>query len=373
MIRELSKQEAYDLVIGAKILANGGGGSEKQALNLIDEVYNMEKNFKLASLSSLKKNDLLCIIGLVGGGISEEDKDVVKDLQSVIKNPMISAVAVLEDYIGIQFTGFIATELGPNNSIIPLYTAALMDRIVVDGDCCGRSKPKISISTTTVKNIPIFPFSICSEFGDKIIVEETVDDSRGEYIARVISRFSDGHIGVARCSMTGQQAEEAIIPNTLSKAIKLGKIVREATRDNKNPIQAILNAIPEACLVFEGKITKFNRTEEGGFTFGIIELRNDNNHFFKVFYQNEYLLTWFDKKQFISCPDSIIIVDEKTGLGLTPWEDDFKINRKVVVLAIDAPKIWRTKRGLEVFGPKNFQKDWISYTPATKLVSQKSS
>ncbi|WP_455463007.1 DUF917 domain-containing protein, partial [Candidatus Hodarchaeum mangrovi] len=277
---------------------------------------------------------------------------------------------ILEDYIGTHFTGFVATELGPNNSIIPLYVAALMNRIVVDGDCCGRSKPKISISTTTVKDIPIFPFSICSEFGDKIIVEETIDDSRGEFIARLISRFSNGSIGVARCSMTVQQAEEAIISFTLSKAIQLGKIVRESPQDKKDPIQAILKTIPESFLVFKGKIINFKRNEEGGFTSGIIELENENNHSFKVFYQNEYLLTWFDKEQFISCPDSILIVDKKTGFGLTPWEDDFKINREVVVLAIDAPKIWQTKRGLEIFGPQNFQKDWKFYKPASKLVSK---
>ena len=68
-----------------------------------------------------------------------------------------------------------------------------------------------------------------------------------------------------------------------------------------------------------------------------------------------------NEKRYISCPDSIIIVDAQTGFGLTPWEDDFKEGRLVTVLIRKAAEIWQSEKGLEIFGPQNFDESWAKY------------
>ena len=65
--RKLSKQEAINLVIGAKILACGGGGSEINALKNIDRVYEKGSNFTIANLDDFEQDENICIIGMVGG------------------------------------------------------------------------------------------------------------------------------------------------------------------------------------------------------------------------------------------------------------------------------------------------------------------
>ncbi|MFX0093081.1 MAG: DUF917 domain-containing protein, partial [Candidatus Hodarchaeota archaeon] len=304
--RSLTQQEALDLVIGAKILANGGGGSEQQSIDVINKVYDKDRPFKIADLSDFQKEDQICIIGSVGGGITKEEKKLVANLKVVQKEPMIEAVRQLEKFMRVNFQAFVATELGPYNSIVPLMVASLMEgKVAIDGDCCGRSKPKISISTTAVGGISITPFSIVSPFGDKLIVNSTFDDGRGEFLARTISRVSNGSIAVARCPMNIEEAKKVVIPGTLSLAIKLGKNIREAKEKGSDPIKEIKKILSDSYIVFTGKVKTFTRKEEGGFTSGeiVLEATDETKLELKIFYQNEYLLTWLNNKPFITCPD----------------------------------------------------------------------
>ena len=361
-IRNLSRKEALDLVTGAKILACGGGGNEDEAIEAINKIYDNEKFLSIADLSDFQDEDSICIIGMVGGGITKEEERLVKDFEIVEENPMIKAVETLEKFLNVEFQGFVATELGPYNSIVPLIVASQMGKVAIDGDCCGRSKPKISISTTAVKGISITPYSIVNSYGDIQLVESAVDDRRGEVIARTAARLSGGSVSVARCPMTIDQAKTTVISNTFTKAIELGRKVREANKIRINPVRIILELIPAAKEIFRGKIANFTRKEEGGFTSGVILIEsNEKENILKIFYQNEYLLSWLNDNQYACCPDSLIVVDSETGYGLTPWEDDFTKGRDVTVLALEAPEIWRTEKGLEIFGPQNFDKKWTKY------------
>ena len=369
-IKELSRQEAYDLIMGAKILACGGGGSEEKAIQNVNRIYNAGKKFRIADMSDIKDSDNICIIGMVGGGITEEDKKLVENRKIIIEEPMIVAVKELELFLGIKFSGFIATELGPNNSIIPLMVAAEMGKLAINGDCCGRSKPEISISTTRVAGIPIAPFSIVSQYGDIQIVKSTIDDKRGELIARNASKLSGGSVSVARCPMSIKLAKEAVIRHTYSLAIELGEKLRKSKEEGEDEIEAIVNTIPQCKVAFKGKVKSFSRDEKGGFTSGEIQVESAERKRLRIWYQNEYLLSWLENKQFITCPDGIYIVDSQTGLGLSPWEEDFYKRREVTILTRSAPEIWKSEKGLEIFGPAVFDKNWGPYISADSLLQK---
>ncbi|MEE9410018.1 MAG: DUF917 domain-containing protein [Candidatus Heimdallarchaeota archaeon] len=367
--RKLTKREALDLVIGAKILACGGGGSEAKAIKNITQTYDNQNYFTISDLDDFNLDDHICIIGMVGGGITEEDHMLVEGLKIVDENPMITAVKELEEFLDIEFQGFVATELGPNNSIIPLMVAAQTNKIAIDGDCCGRSKPKISISTTRVAGISISPLSMVNHFGDVQIVKNATNDIRGEIFAREAARISGGSVSVARCPMTIEQAHIAVIPKTFSLAIKLGRYVRIANENKTDPIESIKKILPDAKFIFSGKVKDFSRIEEGGFTSGeiILETSEKSKKQLRIWYQNEYLLSCLNNEHYVTCPDGFYVIDSVTGHGLTPWEDDFKEGREVTIFTRDAPQIWQSKKGLSVFGPKVFNKNWTTYKKASSF------
>ena len=294
---------------------------------------------------------------MVGGGVSSEDKHYVENLHISSDNVMVEAVKELEKHLGTYFTGFVSTEMGPGNIVVPLWVGSLLDRVTVDGDMCGgRSKPMISISTTAVTGISITPLAIASIYGDRMILKETISDKRAEDICRMIARLSNGAIGVARCPMTASECRKGINSGTILLAIQLGSKIRNAVRNNLNPIP-VIEKVLNARLILTGTVEEFSRTESGGFTSGIIVVRSKNRSL-KIWYQNEYLLSWLDGKQYITCPDSLLVVDRFTGEGLTPWTDDFQKDREVAALVRPSVPIWKTEKGLEIFGPQVFQPGW---------------
>ncbi|MFX1282637.1 MAG: DUF917 domain-containing protein [Promethearchaeota archaeon] len=366
MSRELTNSEAVYLVEGAQILCTGGGGDPILAKKRIDEIYSQGKSFRIQDIIEFKPNDFICIIGMVGGGISSQDKKFIENIPITSTNVMVEAVNELEKHLGTHFAGFVSTEMGPGNIVIPLYVGSLLDRVIVDGDmCAGRSKPMISISTTTVVGISITPLAIVSAYGDRMILKDTISDKRAEDICRMISRLCDGTIAVARCPMTASDCQKGVVRGSISLAIQLGRELREVAEKNLDPIP-IIKRVLDASLIFTGIVEDFTRTDSGGFTSGTITLRS-NHHSLKVWYQNEYLLSWLDGKEYITCPDSLLIVDRFSGKGLTPWTDDFKKNREVAVFAKASASIWKTKKGLDVFGPQVFHPRWKYHSYENQL------
>ncbi|MFX0122756.1 MAG: DUF917 domain-containing protein [Candidatus Hodarchaeota archaeon] len=362
LVRELTFNEAQYLIEGAQILGTGGGGDPILALKRVKETYSQGKSFKIQHISEFSPKDMICIIGMVGGGVSSQDMKYIEKLSVTIDNVMTEAVKLLEDHLGTQFVGFVSTEMGPGNIVVPLWIGSLLNRVTVDGDMCGgRSKPMISISSTAIVGISITPLTITSAYGDRIILKEAISDKRAEDICRMISRMAKGSIGVARCPMTALDCQKAILNGSISLAIQLGQEIIEAAKNNLNPLP-VIEKVLSAPLIFTGLVKNFSRIEEGGFTSGTIVLKS-KAHSLKIWYQNEYLLSWLDEKQYVTCPDSLLVVDRKTGRGLTPWEDDFPMGREVAVFMKPSAPIWKTKKGLEIFGPQVFQSGWkyLSY------------
>jgi DUF917 family protein len=88
----------------------------------------------------------------------------------------------------------------------------------------------------------------------------------------------------------------------------------------------------------------------------------------KVWYKNEFLIAWRNNTPVVTCPDSLCILDAETGRGMSNWVEDLKAftGRRVVVVGVPAAKIWMTKRGLEIFGPRHLGFDF-DYTPIKGL------
>jgi len=368
-LKTLDQQDIEDIIVGGKILGTGGGGEEEWARPLIEKVYESKKAFKLIDLSELNTEDTVVIASRIGGGVTKEQAAKVASLEKTEERPELRAFSLLSKYIGNDPFAVLPTELGAGNTLAAMCTAAMLDKPTLDADCAGRAKPEVSISTTCVAGIPITPACLVTQYGEVLFLEKTVNDVRGEDILRAVAAASGGMAGLCRSPMKGAQVGDAVVHNSVSKCISLGRSIRESKQNGINPIESILKAV-DGLKFFEGSVSTFKREESGAFMRGEFTIKGSDNHSghtLKVWFKNENLVSWLDREPFVTCPDSICVVDAKTGLGLSNWGNDFVSGRRVVVFGVKATELFRTAKGLERFSPKSFGHD-IVYTPMERLV-----
>lgn len=368
---KLDKQQVEDLLIGAKILGAGGGGEIEWARPLIQEVFDKDKKFVIVDPKEVPDDELVVIAGRLGGGITAEEAKAVEEYKKIYEKPELVAIKELSRYLGKTPYALVPTEIGAGNTLSAMYVAAVLDKVAVDGDACGRAKPEITISTTNVANVPVAPLCIVTNFGDIMFLDKAVDDARAEHICRAVATASGGMTGVCRCPMLGSVMRKAIVPNSITRAISIGRKIREAHNKGKDPVEALISAV-NGFEVFRGKVYTFKREEKGSFMWGHIIIRGKEKYagrILKVFFKNEHLISWLDSKPFVTCPDLICIVDAKTAYGLSNWKDDFTRGKDVVVIGVPAHPMWRSEKGLKLFGPAHFGYE-IPYTPLEEIVKQ---
>ena len=71
-MKTLTKDDLEDYITGATIFGCGGGGSVKGGIDMIEDALKKNLSFRLADINELPSEELLCIIGWVGGGVSKE-------------------------------------------------------------------------------------------------------------------------------------------------------------------------------------------------------------------------------------------------------------------------------------------------------------
>ena len=363
-MKMLTRSELEDYITGASILGCGGGGTVAGGRAMVADAFGKGFEFKLADLNELPDDEFLCILGWVGGGVPKEVMERLapyfEKLKGSDEETMLGlqrASEALSGEIGRKFCAYIATETGPENGIMPMYMSALEGKPCVDADCCGRSKPEIALSLTNVAGISTTPLSIVTPFGETLILKSAVDDQRAEDLCRYASAASGGRIYVARCPAKVETYRKGMVPNQVTRCIKIGEAIGTARSKSQNPVEALIREA-NARKLFEGTVVSHEVEGRGGFNWGNWNIDGSGDsagHSFRVWFKNEHLISWLDGAPCVVCPDLICIVDSETCEGLSNFvasgEND---GREVTVLGFQAYEAWRTKRGIEVFGPRHF-------------------
>jgi DUF917 family protein len=164
--------------------------------------------------------------------------------------------------------------------------------------------------------------------------------------------------------MSGAQARAALVPGTVSLAMRLGQAVRTARRQKEDPIAAVLH-ITGGQRLFRGKIVDVIRRTERGFARGEATfqgLDGDGGHQLVIQFQNENLIAIRDGEVVASVPDLITVLDAETGEPITT--ETLRYGFRVVVVGMPCAPAWRTDAGLALVGPRVFGYD-VDYAPVT--------
>ena len=359
-MRTLDQQQLEDLIRGCAILGTGGGGSPTRGLRLIQGDLAAGREFKLADLDEVPSDALVASPYMcgsvspegVGGSTSQGDEEM----------ECLEAFKALETYLGRPFFAAVATEIGGGNTAAALCVAARQGIPIVDADPAGRSVPELQHTTFYIQQVPITPLAVATAKGDVLIAKEISDDFRAEGIVRAIAVVSNNRAGVTDHPMDGKALKTSVVPGTLSKALSIGEAVREACSSGADPVQAAITA-GNGFLLFKGEVTKADWKIEEGFTIGELVVAghtDDRGHQYRIWYKNEHIVSWYDGQPDVTAPDLICVLNPKTGEAIT--NPNCQKGMDVSVIGYPAPPLWRTPRGLELFGPTHFGFD-IPYQP----------
>jgi len=323
-VRPVSADEIESLAIGAWILGTGGGGSPYLALLNMRQLYRTGTVCHLMDASELDDDDLVAVVSNMGAPLVGQER--LTDPKT-----MALAVTMMEEYLGRKFRAVMSLEIGGGNSIQPFMAAAMLDLPVVDADCMGRAFPEAQMTSFAIHDLRMYPLTLADVRDNAVVVARAASWKWMERISR------------KACVEVGSIASTCKAPRT-------GKEV-------KDPIDAVLEA-EHGVKLFTGKVHDIARRTTEGFLRGTATIEGLDafrGHRFSLGFQNEWAVGWLDGEPRVMTPDLICVVDTVSGEAI--GTETLRYGQRVTVIALPAPPVLLTPKGLEHVGPRAFGYD----------------
>jgi DUF917 family protein len=373
-----TQQECEDFIRGLCFRATGGGGSPELGLTLLLDQLEAGRQIEVVEAESLP--DVAWTVMTCGFGGRADEGGTPQELAALgaveekydDTGQIVAAVRALEDSEGVKVDAIIPGETGALAVATSVAAAIELGVAVIDGDYAGgRAVPEVDQGIPEFRGVSFCPMALATRWGDVIIVKETISLAMADRIGRMATLASYGPVGAAWDLFQMRQARTLFVEGTLSKALAVGRVIREAREKGDDPVAAAVKAV-DGWLLFEGEITESEVADEEALAFGLgshtLEgLGSYADHSFKIWYKNEYHLSWWDGKPFVTSPDSMVMVDLKTAEPALSF--DFSVGNQVAVVGSKAWDGFRTLEGLKVFGPRHFGFD-LDYVPIEKRLEE---
>ncbi len=358
-MRKIGIKEIEDMSVGAAVLGTGGGGDPYIG--------------KLMAIQAVRKY----------GEVTLLDPEEVPDDAVVVPTAMMGAPTVmiekipsgdeafrtfdmLESSLGKKVYATMSIEAGGVNSMLPIMLAARRQIPLLDGDGMGRAFPELQMTTLHLYGVHTSPLVLADEKGNTLMIQ-TVTDKWSEDLARAATSVMGGSAFIAIYAIDGKTLKQACVPHTYTKCEEIGRTIREAKYNHKNPVDAVLE-VTGGFELFRGKVIDVNRRTVGGFARGRADL--DGLFEYKgqscnIYFQNENIIARVGDDVLATAPDLIISLDTETALPVTT--EGLKYGARIVLISVPCDERWRTEEGLATVGPRYFGYD-IDYIPVEERV-----
>lgn len=335
------------LEIGSAILGTGGGGNPYIGKLRAREVLRQGHKMEIMPLSLLPDDAKVVSLGGIGAPLVSHER--IKEGREGLR-----CIRALEERLGIRIDAIACEEIGGQNSMEPLITAALAGLPVVDCDGMGRAFPEMQMTTYSIYGHSSTPSVMCDLHGNVVIFDHATSEVWHERLARACVVAQGGASTLASAPMSGDFVKKFAIPDSYTKAIALGEAVLDARRRHADPIEAIC-AREDGRVVFRGKITDLKRHMAGGFVRGEAIVGGFDaweGDEASVFIQNEFLVFSRNGEVEVIVPDLIVILDVDTGEAIST--EMLRYGQRVAIVAIPCHPLLSSAEALEVVGPKGF-------------------
>lgn len=348
---KLDSQDLMDLSVGAAFLGTGGGGDPYVGRVMVQRCLDEGLSVELMDPSDLKDDDFVIPTAMMGAPTV-----LVEKVPS--GEEAIQSLRRLEKRLDRKATATMPIEIGGINSTIPLLVGARLGLPVVDADGMGRAFPELQMETFGVYGVSACPMVVSNEWGDCAVIESR-DNKMMEWLSRGVTIRMGGAAYIAEYPMTGADVKRTAIPRTLSLAIEVGRVLRLAKSEHRNPFEALLSFLPKTLysygrIIFSGKVADMRRETKNGFSMGHARIEGFSpwSGTMEIEIQNENLIARVNGTVRAIVPDLICVMDSETAEPITT--ENLRYGQRVTIIAVSVPAIMRTPEALAVFGPACF-------------------
>src|SRR5262244_1626225 len=349
-LRPVSAAEIESLAIGAWILGTGGGGSPYLALLNMRKLYRQGVVCSLLDPMDLADDARVAVVSNMGAPLVGQER--LTDPQTIAR-----AVRMMEEYRGRSFRAVMSLEIGGGNSLQPFMAAAVLGLPVVDADCMGRAFPEAQMTSFAIHDLTMYPLTLADVRDNEVVVTRAASWKWMERLSRKVCVEVGSIAATCKAPRTGREVKQCAILGTTTKAIRLGEAVQEARRQHRDPVAAVLQS-EGGRLLFSGKIQDVERRTTEGFLRGTASLDgldDDKGHRFALAFQNEFAVGWLDDEPRVMTPDLICVMDTVSGEAI--GTETLRYGQRATVIALPAPPILTTPKGLQHVGPRAFGYD----------------
>jgi len=203
----------------------------------------------------------------------------------------------------------------------------------------------------------MYPLTLADVRDNAVVVARAASWKWMERLSRKACVEVGSIASTCKAPRTGKEVKECGILYSTSKAIRLGETVQSARRQHRDAVQAVIEA-ESGQLMFRGKIRDVARRTTEGFLRGTAKLDGLDDfrgRSFELAFQNEFAVGWLDGQPRVMTPDLICVLDSVSGDAI--GTETLRYGQRVSVIALPAPPVLLTPKGLEHVGPRAFGYD----------------
>ena len=204
----------------------------------------------------------------------------------------------------------------------------------------------------------MYPLTLADVRDNAVVVARAASWKWMERISRKACVEVGSIASTCKAPRTGKEVKECAILGSTTKAIgdrpgRAGRAAGPPRSDRRGARGRRAGSRSSA-----GKIHDIARRTTEGFLRGtatIEGLDDCRGHTFSLAFQNEFAVGWLDGEPRVMTPDLICVLDTVSGDAI--GTETLRYGQRVTVIALPAPPILLTPKGIEHVGPRAFGYD----------------
>ena len=352
---ELSVVDLEDLATGAWILGTGGGGDPY--FSLLEAKLHLAAGRAVRVIDPLGLPDdaLIGCVGQMGAPLAMQERMCDGAV-------MAHTVTMMQAHLGRNFDALMLWEIGGNNAFQSVLAGQLLGLPVVDCDAMGRAFPQADMTSFAICDLPAAPWTMVDIRANSIVFTEAVDWAWMERMTRRMCVVLGSSAATCKAPRSGAEVKRASCLHTVSWALRIGRTVRAARAAHADPVAAVVEG-EGGITLFRGKVADVMRRATEGWLRGTVRIEGlDGNagQAMRIDFQNEWSIAWRDEAVAATVPDLIVVMDSASGEAI--GTETVRFGQRVTVIALPAPSLLTTPKGLAHVGPRAFGYD-LDFVP----------